>query len=66
MKIQKLLDNMLTVNHYRSVMDLQYIPCDEVVYVKRKMGFKDTIVNVSGDKTIADVVKHLESVPAIY
>lgn len=66
MKVQQLLDNMLTVNHYRSVTDLQYIPCDEVVFVKRKMGFKDTIINISGDKSLSEVLKHLEQVPAIY
>lgn len=66
MKIQQLLDKMLTINHYRSVTDLQYIPEDNVVFVKRKMGFKDTLINIDEDADEAEVLAHLESVPAIY
>lgn len=66
MDVQKLLDSMLIANHYRSVMDLQYIPDEKVVFVKRKMGFKDTVINVGNDRTEMDVKTHIESVPAIY
>lgn len=66
MKVQQLLDKMLTTNHYRSVTDLQYIPEDNVVFVKRKMGFKDTVINIGNDRTEMDVKAHIESVPAIY
>lgn len=66
MKVQQLLDKMLTINHYRSVTDLQYIPEDNVVFVKRKMGFKDTVINIGNDRTEMDVKAHIESVPAIY
>lgn len=66
MNVQFLLDQMLTANHYRSVMDLQYIPCDEVIFVKRKMGFKDTVIDIKKDRTELEIKTHLESIPAIY
>ena len=64
--VQTLLDEVLTTRKFKTVTDLQYIPDEGLVFVKRKMGFKDTLVDIRKDKTDDQILTHLDSVPAIY
>lgn len=64
--IQIMLDQVLRSRELYSVMDLEFLESDGVVYIRRKPGCKSLVVDVSRDGTPEAVLKHLESIPAFY
>lgn len=66
MQVQRILDEIIISSHFRSVLDLEYFPEDEVIYVQRKIGSRSTLIDVSEDGTESELRSHLLRVAAIY
>lgn len=49
-----------------SVVDLEFVEPDEVIYIRRKPGHRSILIDISGDDGPEAVLAHLESVPAFY
>ena len=64
--IQEMLDRLLTSRELYSVMDLEFVEPDKVIYIRRKTGCKSVVIDVSRDESPEAVMAHLESVPAFY
>lgn len=64
--IQIMLDQVLTSRELYSVVDLEFIEPDDVIYIRRKPGHKSVIIDISEDGDPEAVMAHLESVPAFY
>ena len=65
-QIQRMLDGILLSRELYSVMDLEFVEPDGVIYIRRKTGCRSILVDISGDRDLDAILKHLESVPAFY
>lgn len=61
-----MLDQILMDQKLYSVVDLEFVEPDEVVYIRRKPGHRSILIDISGDDGPEAVLAHLESVPAFY
>ena len=65
-QIQTMLDQILRSRELYSVMDLQLIEEEKIIYIRRRPGRRSVIIDISGDGSLEAVLRHLESVPAFY
>ena len=66
--IQCMLDEILRGRSFVSIIDLQFFEYDEerVIYIRRKIGRKSIVIDISADKDLDAIRNHLESLSAFY
>lgn len=65
-EIQRAIDNYLLCTKLRTVTDLIFIPQENRVVVRRKMGRRGTVIDVSGAASPSEVVDIVRFHPAVY
>ena len=64
--IQLCLDNFLTMNNFVSVKDLIYREEDKSIYISRKPGRRSSVIDISEDCGIEEIILHLMRTNMIY
>lgn len=66
MKVQGVLDSILRSCTFRSIQDLEYYEPDGMVIVRKKLGYRNCLIDVSKDSTEEDLRAHLEATGLIF
>lgn len=64
--IQGVLDSILRKGGLRSIQDLEYYEPDGMVIVRKKLGYRNCLIDVSQDSTEEDLRAHLEATGLIF
>ena len=59
MVVQGVLDSILQSGRLRSVQDLEYYEPEQTVIVRKKIGYRSCLIDVSKDTNEEDLRKHL-------
>lgn len=66
MTIQEGIDNFLRSTRLRTVTDMVYYPDDQIIAVRRKIGYRNVLVDVSEASSPSEAVEMAASNAAVY